>query len=167
MPRPGQNGAAPGKFTGKTLVLTGTFPEAGGGAGLELGKAKVKACVESFGGRVTSGVSRKTDILIVGEYRIVSKTSSRELAPSHHSPLTATDYLVCLILSRQRTGLFESQQSARDTKCTAHGPEAGRLMCARLKCSPPRRALADICRCSVSLFAHPDAFHHAFIDHSR
>lgn len=73
MPRPGHNGAAPGKFTGKTLVLTGTFPEAGGGAGLELGKAKVKACVESFGGRVTSGVSRKTDILIVGEYRKLAR----------------------------------------------------------------------------------------------
>lgn len=41
MPLPGQNGAVPGRLTGKTVVLTGIFPEAGGGAGLELGKAKV------------------------------------------------------------------------------------------------------------------------------
>ena len=33
--------------------MTGVFPEVGGGAGLNLGKERVKAMIESFGGRVT------------------------------------------------------------------------------------------------------------------
>ena len=35
----------------KKVVLTGIFPELGGGTGLELGKAKMKALIESFGGQ--------------------------------------------------------------------------------------------------------------------
>ena len=52
---------------GKTIVLTGRFPEVGGGFGLQQGKAGTKEMIESFGGRVTSAVSGKTDILLVGE----------------------------------------------------------------------------------------------------
>ena len=37
----------------------------GGGGGLNLGKAKLKALIVSFGGRVTSSVSGKTNILVV------------------------------------------------------------------------------------------------------
>lgn len=40
-PVPGVNGAqAPHAMSGKTVVLTGTFPELGGGCGLDLGKAR-------------------------------------------------------------------------------------------------------------------------------
>ena len=53
LPRPGVAGAQPNALAGKTFVLTGVFPEVGGGKGLELGKARMKACIESFGGRVT------------------------------------------------------------------------------------------------------------------
>ena len=42
---------------------------------MNLGKAKVKKMVESFGGRVTSSVSGKTDILIVGKEPGMSKVS--------------------------------------------------------------------------------------------
>ena len=38
---------------------TGTFPELGGGAGLELGKARCRDMIEAFGGRVTGSVSGK------------------------------------------------------------------------------------------------------------
>jgi NAD-dependent DNA ligase len=67
IPVPGKNGALANMLEGKTVVMTGTFPEVGGGAGLNLGKDKVKRMVEAFGGRVTSAVSGKTDILIVGK----------------------------------------------------------------------------------------------------
>ena len=74
-PRPGKDGAAPDALAGKRVVLTGIFPEVGGGAGLNLGKGKVKAIVESFGGRVTSSISGKTDILLVGKDPGYSKVS--------------------------------------------------------------------------------------------
>jgi len=65
-PVPGRNGAQSEALKGKTVVLTGVFPEIGGGMGLNLGKERLKAIVTAFGGRVTSSVSSKTDILIVG-----------------------------------------------------------------------------------------------------
>ena len=52
VPVPGVNGAKPHALAGKTLVLTGVFPELGGGCGLNLGKARLTALVEQFGGRV-------------------------------------------------------------------------------------------------------------------
>jgi len=42
IPRPGVGGAVAGALGGKTFVLTGVFPEVGGGAGLDLGKARVR-----------------------------------------------------------------------------------------------------------------------------
>lgn len=63
----------PHALSGKTFVLTGTFPEIGGGAGLDLGKARMKAMIQRFGGRVTSAVSGKTDYLIVGKDPGLSK----------------------------------------------------------------------------------------------
>ena len=65
-PVPGRNGAQSEALKGKTVVLTRVFPEIGGGMGLNLGKERLKAIVTAFGGRVTSSVSSKTDILIVG-----------------------------------------------------------------------------------------------------
>ena len=53
-------------LAGKTIVLTGTFPEVGGGFGLNLGKDKTREMIEKFGGRVTSAVSGKTDLLLTG-----------------------------------------------------------------------------------------------------
>ena len=66
MPRPG-GAVSNTALKGKTVVLTGTFPEVGGGMGLTLGKDRVKSMVESFGGKVTSAISGRTDILIVGK----------------------------------------------------------------------------------------------------
>ena len=49
-PRPGVNGAVANVLDGKRFVMTGVFPELGGGAGLNLGKDRMKALIESFGG---------------------------------------------------------------------------------------------------------------------
>ena len=64
-PAPGRNGVQANALAGKRVVLTGTFPEVGGGRGLNLGKDKVKKMVENLGGRVTSSVSGKTDIVSI------------------------------------------------------------------------------------------------------
>ena len=61
------NGAIGGVLDGKRLVLTGVFPELGGGTGLSLGKDRTTAMIESFGGKVTSAVSGKTDFVLVGK----------------------------------------------------------------------------------------------------
>lgn len=66
IPRPGVNGAEAGCYEGKRFVLTGVFPEVGGGAGLNLGKDRVKAMIEDFGGKVTGSISGKTNFLVVG-----------------------------------------------------------------------------------------------------
>jgi len=73
--RPGVGRAKPGCMAGKTCVLTGIFPEVGGGGGLSLGKDRVKSMIESFGGRVTGSVSGKTDVLVVGKEPGMSKVS--------------------------------------------------------------------------------------------
>jgi len=75
IPVPGVDGCPPGSLAGKKVVLTGIFPEVGGGAGLELGKAKVKLMVESFGGKVTGSVSGVTDYLITGQEPGFSKVT--------------------------------------------------------------------------------------------
>ena len=64
MPRSNAGRAVANCLAGKNVVLTGVFPQLGGGQGLDLGKAR--AMIESFGGRVTSDVSGKTDVLLVG-----------------------------------------------------------------------------------------------------
>ena len=51
IPRPGVNGAVANVLEGKKFVLTGTFPEIGGGAGLSLGKERTKSIIEDFGGK--------------------------------------------------------------------------------------------------------------------
>lgn len=65
IPKPGVGGAIPGVLEGKRFVLTGVFPELGGGKGLTLGKDRTTAMITSFGGRVTSAVSGKTDFVLV------------------------------------------------------------------------------------------------------
>lgn len=75
VPSPGVNGAQSDFLQNKTIVLTGLFPEIGGGSGLNLGKDRLKTMCESFGARVTSSISRKTDILVVGREPGMSKVS--------------------------------------------------------------------------------------------
>mmetsp|Transcript_1994 Transcript_1994/g.4970 ORF Transcript_1994/g.4970 Transcript_1994/m.4970 type:complete len:532 (+) Transcript_1994:162-1757(+) len=82
MPVPGRGAAQPNSLAGQTVVLTGVFPEVGGGAGLNLGKDKVKRMVEAFGGRVTSSVSGKTSILLVGKEPGFSKVSQARGQPN-------------------------------------------------------------------------------------
>lgn len=60
IPKPGVNGAISGVLDGKKFVLTGVFPEIGGGSGLNMGKDRMKEMIESFGGKVTGSVSGKT-----------------------------------------------------------------------------------------------------------
>lgn len=59
---PGVDGAVSDNFLdGKTFVLTGIFPEVGGGDG----HAVVKALVESFGGKAITRFSKTTSKCIV------------------------------------------------------------------------------------------------------
>ena len=81
IPCPGIDGALPASLAGKTIVLTGTFPELGGGSGLSLGKGKAKAIIDSFGGKVTGSVSGKTDLLVVGKDPGFSKVSNARSKP--------------------------------------------------------------------------------------
>jgi NAD-dependent DNA ligase len=60
IPKPGVNGAISGVLNGKRFVLTGVFPEVGGGIGLNMGKDRMVDMIESFGGKVTGSVSGKT-----------------------------------------------------------------------------------------------------------
>jgi BRCA1 C Terminus (BRCT) domain len=66
LPRPGVGSARAGALAGMTFVLTGVYPEVGGGSGLDLGKGRVESFIASFGGRVTSAISGKTNYLVVG-----------------------------------------------------------------------------------------------------
>merc|ERR1740121_3533689 len=59
IPVPGR-GAPEGSLAGLTCVVTGVFPEVGGGEGQSLGKERVKAMLRSFGAKVTSAMSGKT-----------------------------------------------------------------------------------------------------------
>ena len=78
VPVPGKNGAAAGdSLKGQTVVLTGVFPEIGGGAGLNFGKDRAKRMLESFGARVTGSVSGKTTLLVVGKAPGYSKVCVR------------------------------------------------------------------------------------------
>ena len=78
MPHPSKAGCKAHALSGKTVVLTGTFPEVGGGAGLSLGKERVARMVESFGGRVTTAISGKTDCLLVGKEPGFAKVSQAQ-----------------------------------------------------------------------------------------
>lgn len=52
--------------------------QVGGGAGLNMGKDKVKEMIASFGGRVTGSVSGKTNFLVVGKEPGASKVSAAQ-----------------------------------------------------------------------------------------
>lgn len=78
VPVPGVDGALPNSLQGQTIVLTGIFPEVGGGAGLDMGKDKVKAMCQSFGARVTGAVSGKTTLLLVGKEPGMSKVKKAQ-----------------------------------------------------------------------------------------
>lgn len=80
VPVPGQ-GAPAGSLSGKTFTLTGTFPEIGGGAGFSLGKDKARKMIESFGGKVTTSISGKTNVLVVGKDPGFSKVSKARKDP--------------------------------------------------------------------------------------
>ena len=58
---PGVDGARAGDaLAGQSFVITGTFPEAGGGDADAVGVANVKAMIQSFGGGVITRFSKKS-----------------------------------------------------------------------------------------------------------
>ena len=77
IPKPGDSDylSTSTSLNGITFVMTGVFPQIGGGTGLNLGKERTKALIQSFGGRVTGAISGKTDILLIGEQPGASKVS--------------------------------------------------------------------------------------------
>ena len=58
---PGKNGAREENFLcGQTFIITGTFPEVGGGDVNDAGVANVNAMIQSFGGKVNTRFSKNT-----------------------------------------------------------------------------------------------------------
>jgi len=98
---------------GKRFVITGTFPEVGGGIGLSLGKDAVKKMIESFGGKVTSAVSGKTDYLVVGKEPGRSKVSKAE---SRNLPMLNVRTLQKLMYGETD---FEAVKQAEPLKITS------------------------------------------------
>mmetsp|Transcript_26596 Transcript_26596/g.63767 ORF Transcript_26596/g.63767 Transcript_26596/m.63767 type:complete len:120 (+) Transcript_26596:156-515(+) len=64
---PGVDGAIKDRLEDKRFVATGIFPELGGGFGLKVGRDRLKEMIESFGGKVTTGISGRTNFVIVGD----------------------------------------------------------------------------------------------------
>ena len=58
------------------FLLTGTFPELGGGVGLGAGKTRVDDLIDKFGGRVVSAMSGKTSALVAGTAPGASKLAA-------------------------------------------------------------------------------------------
>ena len=56
-----------GILEGLRFILTGVWPDQGGGHGLNLGKERVKSRIEKFGGIVTKSFSRLTNALVIGD----------------------------------------------------------------------------------------------------
>eukprot|EP00986_Skeletonema_menzelii_P012226 scaffold6642_cov122-Skeletonema_menzelii.AAC.1 len=112
MPRPGQNGAIADVFDGQRFVLTGLFPELGGGGGLNLGKAKMTTLIENFGGRVTSQVSGKTNFVVVGKDPGASKVSK---ATAKSIPLVDLLALNRVIHGQSSLGDIASEPAPRIT----------------------------------------------------
>ncbi|EJY57245.1 DNA ligase, NAD-dependent [Alicyclobacillus hesperidum URH17-3-68] len=71
----GARSAADGPFAGKTVVLTGVLAEAD--------RKQAAAWVEQLGGKVSSSVSVKTDILIAGEKAGSKLAKAREILATH------------------------------------------------------------------------------------
>jgi NAD-dependent DNA ligase len=57
----------PGSLKGFHFVMTGSWPELGGGHGLTSGRLSLKSRIEKFGGSVTSNYSWLTNFLVVGD----------------------------------------------------------------------------------------------------
>lgn len=74
MPVPGKGGLAD-SLAGKNVVVTGTFPEVGGGQGFNVGKDRLKKMIVSFGGKVSTAISGKTNVLVVGKLPGSSKVA--------------------------------------------------------------------------------------------
>ena len=124
IPRPGVNGAVAGVLSNKRFVLTGVFPEVGGGSGLVLGKDRTKEMIESFGGRVTSSVSGKTDFVVVGQEPGRSKVTQAE---DRNIPLIDLLSLHRLLMGQQTITATASAPPPRITNFSAGYPGQGRI----------------------------------------
>jgi len=98
IPQPGRDGPA-NSMAGKTFVMTGIFPEIGGGGGLDLGKDRVKEMITAFGGKVTSAISGRTDVLVVGKEPGMSKVSKAR----------ARDHIRLMTLDQVTEGLHNGE----------------------------------------------------------
>jgi hypothetical protein len=83
------------------VVLTGTFPELGGGSGVELGKAALTKLVQQTpGGRVVSALSGKTTHLVIGKDPGQVKIRNAQEKYSHVCRIECQDFLDLLAAMR-------------------------------------------------------------------
>jgi hypothetical protein len=80
------DGAIPGSLKGSYFVMTGTWPELGGGHGLTSGRLHLKSCIEKFGSLVTSNYSCLTNFLVVGD-----NPGSKKVIKAHERKLKIID----------------------------------------------------------------------------
>jgi hypothetical protein len=80
------DGAIPGCIKGLRFVMTGTWPDLGGGQGLTSGSLQLKSRIEKFGGSVTSNYSCLTNFLVVGD-----NPGSRKVIEAHEKKLKIID----------------------------------------------------------------------------
>ena len=116
---PAVNEITANSLKGKTFVLTGTFPELGGGAGLNLGKEKAKTMIEKFGGSVKSAISGQTDILLVGTSPGMSKVSKGRAKAANGLVLMKTEHLQQGIESGKFEDLCQEMRNAESLKITS------------------------------------------------
>ena len=80
---PGVDGALSDEaLKGKTFLISGCFPEAGGGEGDAVGVENVHAMIDSFGGRVVSRFSKKTSECRVCIFRFIRFTLTNMICAS-------------------------------------------------------------------------------------
>ncbi len=127
----GINGAREDALRGKTVVLTGLFPELGGGSGLDLGKERAKAMVEEFGGKVRA---RRSLVTVDRVLTVAWQSLPPSISPGRRHSCVVFRYTGnierfrtdgCVAL-RQGTRLCEGEQSSHDSKVQAddpHGPQ--------------------------------------------
>jgi hypothetical protein len=87
-------------LTGQRFVLSGTWPGLGGSQGLALGKDDVRAIIEKQWGTVTSGFSRLTNALVIGD-----NPGQKKVIDTHERglPIVKLKQLTSIITNNNKT----------------------------------------------------------------
>jgi hypothetical protein len=140
-PVPGKGGATADSLKGQTVVISGIFPELGGGAGLTLGQGRVAAIVKQFGGTVRHSVSGKTTMLIVGKNpgykKVVAARHNAEIHAGKIKLVTLPALKKGLELGGKFTGL-NGVEGTKALKAGGGGQQGGKVVVSDERLTIPR-----------------------------